>query len=325
MILTFTAAAGASAQTDVQMSQYYDMPTVFNPAATGQIDFLRINGASRLQWIGIDNAPKMFAASADMPVKLLGKRLGVGLLARQESAGLYRHLIVGAQASYKMKIFKGELSAGLQVGYANEVFKGSRVVLPDGDDFHEGTDEAIPTVDVSGGALDLGVGLWYNHSKFYAGVSATHINQPTIKFGDESSTGSNTGAEGGDAMKYYEFQLKRTLYFTAGSNIRIKNTLFEVMPSVMVKTDFDFWRAEVTGRLRYKQFLTAGIGYRHDDALIAIIGAEFKGFHISYSYDYPVSAINKASSGSHEITAGYRLKLDFSEKNKNKHKSIRIM
>ncbi len=308
------------AQTDVQMSQYFEVPSYFNPAATGLEDRLRIHAGSRLQWIGIDNAPKLFMAPADMPVKLFGKRLGVGLTARQSSEGLFRNLTIGAQASYKVRLFKGELGVGIQLGYTNEVFKGSKVFLPDDDDYHEGDDDAIPTTDVSGGALDMGAGLWYTHRWFYVGIGGQHLNAPTIKFGDDLQT-----SEGTDSEKRYEFQVRRTLYFTAGSNIPIKNTLFEVMPSMMFKTDLDFWRAELTGRIRYKKFLTAGIGYRHDDAVVAILGAEFKGFYIGYSYDYPISAINKASSGSHEITAGYSLKLDFSEKNKNKHKSIRIM
>ena len=111
----------------------------------------------------------------------------------------------------------------------------------------------------------------------------------------------------------------------AGSNIPIKNTLFEVIPSVLVKSDLTFTTAEITGRVRYNKFLTAGIGYRYNDAISAMVSAEFKNFYIGYSYDYPTSAISKASSGSHEIFAGYSLKLDLSDKNKNKHKSIRIM
>lgn len=97
------------------------------------------------------------------------------------------------------------------------------------------------------------------------------------------------------------------------------------MPSMMVKCDFTTWKAELTGRVRYKKFITAGLGYRFDDALMVLLGAEYKGFYIGYSYDYPTSAISKASSGSHEIVAGYSVKLNLGEKNKNKHKSIRIM
>lgn len=97
------------------------------------------------------------------------------------------------------------------------------------------------------------------------------------------------------------------------------------MPSVLVKSDLTFTTGEATARVRYNKFITAGVGYRYNDAVTVSLGAEYKGFYIGYSYDYATSAIAKASSGSHEIFAGYSLKLDLSEKNKNKHKSIRIL
>ncbi len=111
----------------------------------------------------------------------------------------------------------------------------------------------------------------------------------------------------------------------AGSNIPVKNTLSEVMPSALVKSDFTFTTFEATVRCRYNKFLTAGIGYRWKDAVYALLGVEFKGFFLGYSYDYSTSYIAKASSGSHEILAGYSVKLDFSGKNRNRHKSVRIM
>lgn len=319
-------AMTSAAQTDQQYTQYYEVPSYYNPAAIGNMDRIRIRAGGRLQWMGIDNAPRGIVLTGDMPLKLFGKRFAVGLVAQQESAGLFRNLSVGVQAGYKLKLWKGELTAGIQIGFANEVFKGSEVFIPDGDDFHEGADEAIPQTDVSGNALDLGAGVYYNHKWFWAGISGTHLNAPTITFEDDNGgTGSSGGSTSGESAKNYEFQLRRTLYFMAGSNIPVKNTLFEVMPSVLVKSDFTFTRVEVTGRIRYKKFLTAGVGYRHDDAVSAILGAEFKGFFVGYSYDYPISAISKASSGSHELILGYSLKLDLSDKNKNKHKSIRIM
>ena len=331
--VALAAAVGMHAQTDQQFTQYFEVPSLYNPAAIATTDSIRIRVGGRLQWVGIDNAPKSFIATANMPLKLLGKRFGVGIVAQQESAGLFRNLSVGVQAAYKLKLLKGEFTAAIQLGFANEVFKGSEVFIPDDDDYHEGTDEAIPNTDVSGNALDLGVGVGYVHRWFWAGLSCTHINSPTITFSDDNgisggtaggATGEGGSGESGTA-KNYEFQLRRTLYFMGGSNIPIKNTLFEVMPSVLVKSDFTFTRVEVTGRVRYKKFLSAGIGYRHNDAVCAMLGAEFKGFYIGYSYDYPVSAISKASSGSHELVLGYSLKLNLSGKNNNKHKSIRIM
>ena len=78
-------------------------------------------------------------------------------------------------------------------------------------------------------------------------------------------------------------------------------------------------------RATFNKFLSFGLGYRYKDAVSAMISAEFKNFFLGYSYDYSTSAINRASSGSHEIVAGYMIKLNFGEKNKNKHRSIRIM
>ena len=299
-------------QVDAQFTQYYAIPTYYNAAATGETDFVRMRGGSRLQWMGIDNAPRTFVLTADMPFKFIGKRFGVGLNMQQESLGLYKNMDLGLQLSYKHKLFGGVLSAGLQVGIINETFKGSEVYLPDDDDYHESTDDAIPTQDLSGTSLDLGVGVYYTHKLF-----CQHVNSPTITFNSESGEGTNE--------KNYEFQAGRILYFMAGSNIPVKNTLFEVIPSVMVKSDFTFTTAEITGRVRYRKFLSMGLGYRYDDAISVVIGAEIKNFYLGYSYDYPTSAISKASSGSHEIFAGYSLKLDLSDKNRNKHKSIRIM
>lgn len=314
LLLALLLPGRMEAQVDAQFTQYFEVPSYYNAAAIGTSDFIRLRGGSRLQWVGIPKAPKTFLITGDMPLKILGKRLGVGLVMQQESMGLYKNMTIGAQAAYKLKLFKGELGIGLQLGFIDESFKGSEVVLPDGDDYHQGTDEGIPTTDVHGTSFDLGLGVWYTHRYFWAGLSATHVNEPSI-----------TMSTDGTDSKEYEFKAGRVVYFMAGGNIPIKNTLFEIQPSLLVKSDFTFTTGEVTARVRYNKFITAGLGYRINDAVSLMLGAEFKNFYLGYSYDYATSAISKASNGSHEIWAGYRLKLDLGEKNKHKHKSIRIM
>ncbi len=321
-LIFFIMAAAAlhlSAQSDAQLSQYYQVKNYYNPAAIGTTDLLSIRGGGRIQWIGIDNAPQTFIASAEMPVKFLNRRFGVGLLMQQESLGLYKNLSVGAQFGYKRKLFKGELTIGLQIGFVNQTFKGSEVFLPDEDEYHQGSDNAIPTRDLTGNAFDLGLGLFYTRGIWWAGLSSTHLTKPVI------SLKSDTGDTSTETDNNYEFTVGRAAYLMAGCNIPIKNTLFEVMPSIIVQTDFTFYTGEITARVRYNKFLSAGLGYRYQDAVTFILGAEYKGFTLGYSYDYPLSAIAKASSGSHEIFAGYALKLDLSDKNKNRHRSIRIM
>lgn len=318
IFLVASAAITASAQGDAQLTQYWAVPTSFNPAATGNTDYLRIRGAGRMQWIGIHNAPRSFLVLADSPLKFGKKQhigLGVGMM--QESLGLFSNLAIDVQASYKLRLLKGILSIGVQGGYYDQKFKGSEVKVPDGDDYHEGSDEAIPTQDLSGNTFDLSLGVEYTHKYFYFGIGARHLLQPTIKLSQEGSEASED--------QEYETELPRMLYFNGGSNIQIKNSLFELQPSFLVKTDFKMFTAEITARARYNRFITFGLGYRWNDAVSAMAGVEFKGFYIGYAYDYPISAIGKASSGSHEVVVGYQLKLDFSGKNRNKHKSIRLM
>ena len=317
LLVPAAVCLAASAQTDAQLSQYYELPNFYNPAATGTTDFLKLRADARLQWLGVDNAPQTFTVAADMPFKFIGKRFGTGLVMQQESYGLYKHLDVAAQLSYKLKLFKGELSIGVQPGFVNQSFKGTDVFIPDQDDYHQGTDGAIPQQDISGNAFDLAAGLFYTHGLFWLGVSGRHLTQPSIRLNAESGEDTNE--------KNYEFPLRRTLYFMAGSNIPIKNTLFELQPSALVRSDFTFTSWEATLRCRYNKFISAGVGYRWKDAVYAVVAAEIKGFYIGFSYDYPTGAIARATSGSYEIMAGYQLKLDFSERNRHRHKSVRIM
>lgn len=307
-------ALRAGAQVDAQLTQYWAVPAYYNPGATGTTDFIHISAGSRLQWLGIKHAPMTFMGLADMPFKFLERRWGAGVVVQSESVGLFRTLNVGVQGSYKKKMLHGTLSVGFQAGLVNQTFRGDSIFIPENDDYHTGNDDAIPRTNVTGNSFDMSAGVFFTHKWFWVGASVTHLTSPTV-----------TLKAGDNEQDRYEFDTGRYYYFMAGSNIPIKNTLFELQPSIMVKTDMKFWQAEATARVRYKKFLSGGVAYRHKDAVSLMLGAEFKNCFIGYSYDYAISAINKASSGSHELFFSYNLKLDMGERNKNKHKSIRIM
>lgn len=318
-IIAFSASSSleAKAQSDMIFTQAWALPTLYNPARTGESDFVRIRGGARLQWIGVENAPKSFAGAADMPFKIGEKRVGVGAVVSQESIGLFSNMLVAAQGSYKLKFLKGSLSIGIQAGYFNSRFRGSDVYIPDGDDFHQPTDPDIPTQDLSGNAVDFSLGLSYSRPAFHIGIAAAHISSPKISMTLEGSESTES--------QQYETELPRTLYFDTGGNIALRNTLFVLQPSLLAATDFSSFSADLSIRATYNNFLSFGLGYRWDDAVSVMVGANYKNFFLGYAFDYPTSAIAKASSGSHEFVAGYQLKLDLSGKNKNKHRSIRIM
>ena len=307
----------ARGQNELMLTQHWALPTFYNPANTGNTDFLRIRGGARLQWLGIENAPRSFFGAADTPFQIGSKRIGAGITAMQESLGLFSNLNLGLQLSYKFKIGKGILSIGVQPAYYNSQFKGSKVVLPDGDDYHQGSDTSIPTQDLTGNHFDLSAGLSFTHRFFTIGLSCMHIMNPKVNLTMQGSSSNEA--------QQYQTELPRQLYLIADGNIPLKNTLFELQPSLLLTSDLKGFTGEAEMRATYNKFVTFGLAYRWQDAIGLTIGAEYKNFFLGYAYEYPLSGINKASSGSHEIVAGYSLKLDFSGKNKNKHRSIRIM
>ncbi|MBD5312127.1 MAG: type IX secretion system membrane protein PorP/SprF [Bacteroides sp.] len=317
VMLTLLLPAAARAQSDPQFTQYWAIPAYYNPAVAGSTDWIRIRGGAKLQWVGIENAPQSFIAAADSPFRIGAKRFGAGINFTQESLGLFKNILLNAQLSYNFKLFGGRLAIGVQGGYLTTKFKGSEVYIPDDDDYHNGSDTAIPNKDLAGNTFDISAGLNFTHRLFWVGLSGLHLLNPTVQMSLE-------GSDANDAQEY-ETEMARMLYLIAGSNIELNNTLFTLQPSVMVKTDLNTFTPEVTLRATYNKFITFGAGYRLNEAVSVMIGAEYKNFFLGYAYDYPLSAISKASSGSHEIVAGYQLKLDFSGKNRNRQRSIRIM
>lgn len=304
LFLSVLFPASIAAQVDAMMSQYYRVPSLYNPAATGLTDFVNINGGVRLE----ENLTTV-AALADMPVKLAGKRLGIGISYTQEKFELYRYKIGAIQASYKIKLGPGTLSAGVQLGVIDQTFNGSELV-----DSLITDDTNTSRTDTQRAMLDFSLGAYYHAQNFWVSLSAPRLSRPA----------SSLNAMGGNNGKY-TFNTGRALYFAIGGNIPINNTLFDIQPSMLVKSNFSATTGEASARLRWRKLLSAGIGYRYREALTLLISAEVRDFYLGYNYDHPMSPRNGVTRGSHEIWAGYRLKLDLGDHNKHRQRSIRIM
>lgn len=302
-----TGITGIRAQYDSQLSQYFMAMGYYNPAYAGVREDLNLLALSRLQWIGIEGAPKSFFIHADMPFKLGKTNHGVGLLIFTEGIGLFQNTHVNLQYAYKQKLLGGTLSAGLQFGLVNQSFNGEKVFYPTSQ-FHQQQDQAIPNVQVSGMGMDIGAGLYYTHKKFYVGLGVTHLNKAEVRLDEYSS-----------------MYLSSTYNLIGGYNIQLRNPLYELQPSVFLKTDMQSFQADITARLVYNKMFNGGFSWRVNESVILLLGAKFGSFHVGYAYDFPTTPILKGTSGSHELMVSYKLKLKKSKSGKNKHKSVRIL
>jgi len=313
MMLSVVVALGALAQVDAAMSHAWLGPSYYNPAAAGEHNAIRLTLGSRMQWVDFRHAPMNFYITADMPYKLLGQQFGAGVKAEFERIGLYVNTRIGAQVAYKRRFGKSTLSVGVQPGVFSQTFRGSDVI-ESANEGNEGNDEAVPKHDVSGTAFDANVGVFFSHPRFWAGFAVTHVTAPRIEL-----------KQSRESIDFYEFRINRGYYFAGGGNIPINNTLFEIQPSGLFAAYNNMWTAQAATVLRYNRMLNIGVGYRWKDAVTAFIGVNLKDAYIGYAYDYPVSAISKATFGSHEVFITYNVKLQKNEKNKNKQKCVRLM
>lgn len=307
IVLLLTCVSLTRAQYDVRLSQYFQAKPYYNPASVGATEDLNILALARMEWVGIKGAPLSFFAMADMPLTLGKTQHGVGVVLLTESIGLFQNTHVGLQYAYKQKLFGGTISGGFQIGLVNQSFDGSKVEMVESE-YHQQTDEAIPTSQVSGMGFDMNFGLFYTHKKFYAGIGMAHLIEPELQLGE-------------NAYSY----IGRTYNFMGGYNIPLPNPLFELQPSVFLLTDLQSFHTDITARLEYNKMFNGGISYRVNESVGILFGVKIGRFQAGYAYDFPITALGQATSGSHELCVRYSLKLKKTKTGKNRHKSVRIL
>ena len=292
------------AQYDVSFSHYFDMEPSYNAAAVGKQSKLNITAAYAMDLAGFKHNPQTMYAGADMPFLFMKAYHGAGIQFMNDKLGLFTHQRLALQYAYKMKLFGGTLSTGVSVGLLSESFDGTQV------DLEDSNDPAFASSKLDGNSVDLGVGLYYTHRQWYAGVSVQHLNSPLVNLGERN-----------------ELKVDATYYATGGYNIQLRNPFLSIRPSFLVRTDGVAWRGDISGRLVYtndKKMMYIGAGYSPTNSVTLLIGGNVHGVVMGYSYEMYTSAINPGN-GSHEIFIGYQMDLNLTKKGKNLHKSVRTL
>ena len=306
-----------NAQYDAQLSQYMLMPGTFNPGVAGESSEMNISLINRQQWVGMDNAPTTLFLHVAMPFSINNQRNGFGLILLKESIGLFSTQLLQLQYAYKKKMGDGVLSIGIQGGIIQENFDADKIHIPQSD-YHSGvgSDASIPKGSLKGTIPDFSLGIWYDNKKIYAGLSASHLFETSIKL--------KAGSDAADENSYLT-QASRTYYLTNGYNIDLTNPLYTVQPSLLLKTDLSAWQVDVSAKVLYKERFWGGLGWRWQDAVIVMAGIKLpQGLSIGYSYDISTSAVASFAGGSHEIFLGYTKKIGTATVSK-KQKSVRIL
>jgi len=304
-VLLWLLPQGARAQMNVQWSDYSRLRSFFNPAVAGTEGLLNVAAAYSMQFVGYDNAPATMFVGADMPVYFLNDHHGAGVYFLNDKIGMFTQTQLGVQYAFNVKLGrKGRLGVGVQLAFLQEKIDPSDVELEDQ------SDPAFPSSEVSGNRVDFSAGLYYHHPKFWAGLSAQHLAAPVIELNEK-----------------YEYEIDRAYYLMGGCNIKLKSSLLTLQPSFLVATDMDNWREDVQVRLKYEyegRMMYVGVGYSPTISTTFLIGGNFHGVSLGYSYQMYTSGVGLIN-GSHEVTLGYQTELDLFKKGRNRHRSVRFL
>ncbi len=289
----------AKAQQDAQYSQYMFNSLVINPAYAGYKEALSLSGLSRIQWVGIDGAPKtqtiVFDGSFGNDEKV---GLGISVVKDkiQEQSSAYFNY------AYRLRVGNdARLAFGLGVGVAQYTLNGDGALTdnPNDPNFPYGKSSFI--------VPDARFGVHYSTDKLYVGLSVTNLISKSINY---SNVTKNIVAKQG-----------RHFFFTAGYLVDVLDFV-KFKPSFLIKEDLKGpTNLDINNFFLLNEKVWLGVSYRTSvnvwnksgvqgnvkspDAIVGLV--EFyagKGWRLGYAYDYTISSLKGYDSGSHEISVG---------------------
>ena len=287
------------AQQHPQYSLFNQNMVVYNPAYTGISNNLIVALHGRAQWYNIKGLPISQNIQAHTPVYFLHGGLGVSILNNQQ--GLQRNTHAGLNYSYIIHGRKYKISFGFHAGIIETSLDGKKIITPTGNYEGNNIDHNVNILSVSileNLQFDLSAGIAFESKRISFGISSVNINEP--KLGLTQSTNG--------------LILKRNYISNFSYNINFsKNVLFKNY--FLAKYDVNDLQAESNISFQYKKLGFLGVGFRgfeknNIDATYAYLGIYLtQSWILSYAYDYILSDLNNASSGSHEILLQYSLPL----------------
>lgn len=295
------------AQQDPLISQYMLSSPFYNPSTAGISGMVCVTALNRQQWIGLEGAPVTTGFTATTPLRLFGLSSGVGVMLRNDKIGFDNDISFSLSYAYFMNAGSGILGIGLRGGVINKTLDPNWIIPSGSSHIPASGDPLIPESKESVIIPDFDAGLFFMADNYYAGLSVTHLNRPSVKY-----------AEGGP-------YLTRHFYLTGGYNFITANPLIEIEPSLMLFSDARVVQLTLSSIVTYNKKVWGGVSYRAGDAIIGMAGVElYNGVRIGYAYDFSMTDIRRNTSGSHEFLINYCFELGLG-RSPGKYKSVRIL
>jgi type IX secretion system PorP/SprF family membrane protein len=282
------------AQQLYQFSQYMVRPVLFNPAAAGYNEAVCIYGAGRNQWMGYQDQagekvnPVDYIAGTTAPLYAINS--GIGFQFNSGKLGYQSRTDFRLDYAYKIEIKEEQMLSVGVYGQLSMINLDLDKLVP--------LDVTDPLLLKPGKQMDMipeaGFGVFYSSSnRWFAGLSLMNLLGSKAILGNlEINDQMTFVAQGQYKFKVIDERFKK----------------FDLAPSFLVKSNFTSTQVELDmlGYLNDKFWF--GTGYRLQDGVKLLGGAQIADFAIGLSYDVTTGKVNEATkSGSAELHLSYCL------------------
>ena len=308
------SAISLSAQ-DPQLSQNFANPLLISPAFAGLQDQNKVYLTHRNQWPNQSANYQYSATGLEVSLGEINSGIGLLIATDKQFSSLQTNLIT-LQYAYHANLNENTLlSMGIQ---GSAVFRSLDYShLTYGDQLNQfiingslaSTTDPLASQYVNAIHYgDLSAGLLINHSNYWLGASAHHLNRPNqslIRSSDELV-----------APKYA---------LMGGISIPISEGK-SLKPALYIKNQGSFSQLDLGTSVQLDP-LVIGLWYRglplnknsaesisSRESLIGQIGIQNNRFSFGYSYDFTVSGLGIGSGGAHELSFSYILNWDFGQR-----------
>lgn len=297
-LVVILSTASLFGQQDPQFTQFMFDRLSVNPGSAGSQDAICATLLGRKQWSGFTGQPNTALLNLSGAIESI--KSGIGATVYLDEIGPQTTTLARLSYAYHLKLGGStKLGLGAAVGVISSHVNYKWVAYDYNANGLSGIgtgigDPGIPEGSQSATTFDASFGAYLYNPKYYAGISAVHLNE-----GDLSDM---------------NIQVARHLYVMAGYNFDLTPNLV-LTPHVLAKTDLASTQLDVNATVMYANTFWLGVSYRLEDAIAPMAGYnyEFPGgnsaLRIGYSYDITTSELNKYSSGSHELMVSYCLKI----------------
>lgn len=318
LCLIGTAAIDASAQQDPHFSQYMHNKLFMNPGYAGMKHALCFTAIARNQWQGFDGAPKSGVFSGDIYLEQLHGGVGVNIL--YDQLGFERNLVYRMNYSYHLEeILGGTLGIGIEGGGVTKSLgpTGSQSWIAT---TNWQTDLTVPPTYTSH-SVDLGLGIWYERSNLWFGLSTTHLAPGKYDEGFASV---------GNTQHTLRYDVAHHYFITGGYNLATRSWV--IQPSFLVKSDAVVSSVDLNCTAVYNDRVWFGVSYRVNDAISPMIGFNWvmgdngripnrdsydgrlgaqtgsrsiQMLRVGFAYDWTTSPLRSYNNGTFELFANY--------------------